>query len=139
LETAIRALDSDLTADDYENAYDKALEDLSLTSEPSSSFLDSWVVSRMKRWLFQYRLESVSENFDVPKAKLQQVFANYEKLILGLDEAFEKAVVEYPDLFGICSAEGIFGMTVSSGFVTDSITGEDLTYDSEDGVLINGR
>jgi hypothetical protein len=137
LETAIRALSSELTADDYSNAYSKALNDLGITSS-TTAFIDDWMVRRMKRWLLQFRMEVVTENFDVPKAKLQQVFDNYEKLIKGMDNEFEKAKSDTPDLFGLCSLSDAFGSTISSGFLNDSLTGEDLTYEVDHGVLING-
>lgn len=137
---AIRAIASDLSDDDYANAYDAAQQDLGLSSDPSNTFMEGWTIKRMKRWIYQYKLEASAENFNVPKANLRQVFENYSDLVKKLDYEFLQAKNENPVEFGLVSNESdTFGMVATSGFVNNDNTGEDLTYESTQGVLINGR
>jgi len=138
----IKGLSSELVDDDYDNAYSEAADELSFGCPTDDTFRIKWLKKRLKRHIVSYLYDAALVNFDVPKAKLQQIVNNYRDRLAEMDSEYELAKSEYPVEFGILTAEtegDAFGQTVSTGFVQDSRTGEDLTYEVEDSVLINNR
>lgn len=137
---AIRSQLSSFSDDDYALAYDKAIKETGFSDDTVTDFQTMWMVERMKRWLLSFLYEAAAENFNVPKASLQQVFTNYKLLLERMDAEYEQAKSDFPAEFGlITSTSESFGTVISTGFTNDSNTGEDITYDVTGGVLVNGK
>lgn len=125
---------------DYLEAYTEAVKDTGFSYPNDSSYQQIWLKKRILRHLYDLSLSRCMDNFDVPKAKLEQMYKHYEKQIEKLDSEFYDEKANNPEEYGL-DAGSQFGMTASTGFLHDPLTGRDLTYteDNEDGILINGK
>lgn len=128
------------SADDYLNAYNAANVDTGFILPNSSDYQLKWLEKRAIRHLFFYKQIRSIENFDVPKAKLEQMYNHYAAIVDKMDTEFDDEKMGNPEAYGL-SGGSQFGEVVSSGFLVDPLTGNDKTYEEEnaDGVLINGE
>ena len=125
---------------DYLSAYTKSVKDTGFVLPNSDDYQQTWIENRMLRHLYHFKLRRCMNNFDVPKAKLEQMYNHYKEQVKELDDVFFDEKANNPENYGL-DAGSQFGMTASTGFLHDPLTGRDLTYteDNEDGVLINGN
>jgi hypothetical protein len=130
---------TEFTTTDYLNAYTKSCRDTGWSYPNSDSYQQEWFEKRMLRHLFSFKTYRSIKNFDVPKAKLEQMFQHYRDMVKEFDEEFFEEKAGNPEKYGL-DGGGQFGTVASSGFLRDPLTGRDLTYteDNENGVLING-
>ena len=134
------ALSSEFEEALYTQAYSDACADTGFVCPETDEFRIKWLKARLKRWLFAYKLDSSLENFDVPKAQLNQIVKNYTDRIKEMDEEFMLVKLENPVNFGLATTKGgMFGHVVGSGFINDGVTGEDISYESTGNVIINGE
>jgi hypothetical protein len=136
--TELIGLNVEFNEDLYNQAYEDASSETNFYCPLTDTLKIKWLKARVKRWLFVYKLDSAVENFNVPKADLNQIFTNYKQRVKDMDEEYMLAKLENPITFGISTTQGgMFGTVVGSGFVNDVITGEDLSYESTGNVKIN--
>jgi len=140
VELELMDLSTEFEAAHYALAYDQAVDETGFTCDDTDVFKLKWLKERMKRWLFSYKYNSSMDNFNVPKASLNQIVVNYKERLKDMDDEYQLAQLENPDKFGLADTKGaMFGTVVGSGFLNDKLTGEDITYESTGNVLVNGK
>ena len=124
----IKGLSSYLDTADYNNAVDDALRETGWSLPISGNFKELWLKQRCKRHLYFYLYSESAHKFKYKQINLQHRFLHYGKMIKDLDESFEKAIDDRPDLFAGVSTFHLFGTKVDAGFQYQHQTGKDTTY-----------
>ena len=126
----LKGLSSNFDATDYTNACNKASQETGWAFPVSDDFKIFWITERAKRHLLDFLSNQSSGKFKIDQINLQQPFEHLEKKIKRMDDAFEKAKEDRPDMFADVDAYKMFGTVVGPGFEYDSV-GKDVTYEEE--------
>ena len=137
LEVEVKGLSSYLDADDYGNAVDDAARETGWALPLSDAFKEYWYKTRSKRHLFYYLLSESAHKFKVKQINLQHRFDHYSLLVKDMDEKFAKVQEDYPELFTSADYECMFGSKIDAGFAYEPLTGRDITYDTDQKVIIS--
>ena len=132
----LKGLSTQFEASDYDNAADDSSRDNGWAFPQSTDFKIKWLKERMKRHLFSYLLDQSLYKFKYKNINLSDRFKNLTKRVADMDAAFEKAQEEFIYEFADVSAYNMFPNQIDSGFATESQTGKDRTYDSDQEVMI---
>ena len=137
LEVEVKGLSSYLDADDYGNAVDDAARETGWALPLSDAFKEYWYKTRSKRHLFYYLLSESASKFKVKQINLQHRFDHYNILVKQMDLEFVKVQEDYPELFTSADYESMFGSKIDAGFAYEPLTGRDITYDTDQKVIIS--
>jgi len=132
----VKGLSTQFEESDYQNAADDSQRDCGWTLPQSTSFKIKWLKERMKRHLFSYLLDQSLYKFKYKNINLGDRFKNLTSRVETMDKTFEKAQEEFIYEFADVSAYNMFPNQIDSGFATESQTGKDRTYDSDQEVTI---
>lgn len=133
----IGTLTSSFVADNYADSVDNAERDCGWVLPQTTAFKLKWLKARTKRHLFEVLCVQSAPKYRYKQSYRQQEFDHWTKLIMQMDEAFMAVQEEYPHEFADVPTYEMFGHRISSGFVTEPQTGRDLTYDSDNVVMIH--
>lgn len=85
-----------------------------------------WFKERVKRHLLEKVRTGSAKRFQAQGYALQQPFTQLSELIDDMDEKFNIFLEERPDLFGNADMYRMFGSVITTGRVTDQLTGRDI-------------
>lgn len=139
LKQEVKSLTSYLVDDDYTNAISDAENETGWTLPVSGDFKEYWIKDRSKRHLFFYLLSESAHKFKVKQINLQHRFEHYNILIKEMDKRFDIAKDEYPEEFISVDSANLFGNKIDAGFAYQEQTGIDITYDTEQQVIISPK
>jgi hypothetical protein len=122
----VKGLSQQFSDDDYEAAIDDTEEELGWSLPLTDKFKLHWFKLRARRHLISYLLAESANKFSVDQIKLNQKFENLYKLINRMDEDFNTALENFPELFADADAGKLFAM-IPAGFKYDWL-GRDTTY-----------
>ena len=122
---------------DYSNACDDASRETGWAYPVTTDFKILWQKKRAIRHLMFYLATQSSYKFKYKQISLNQRFENLLKLIENQDTEFEKAVDDNMAEFAGVGGYALFGHKIEAGFKYASQTGQDLTYTTENKVIIN--
>ena len=137
LKIEIKGLSDAFVPDDYLKAIEAADRDTGWSAPYAGSFKEKWTLLRAKRHLFFAMLSESAHKFKYKQINLQHRFDHYRELVKDLEEAWVLAQEEHPAEFAGVEAYEMFGQKVDAGFATEPHTGQDLTYDEDQLVIIN--
>ena len=133
----IRSLSSNFVANDYAVAVDSAGRDTGFSLPTSDEFQIKWLKERTKRHLLFSLLVDNAESFQFKQISLQHVFKNFKDLIELMDKEFETALLENLTEFAGVDPWQMFGHKIDAGFAYEKGTGEDITYNSDQLVIVS--
>ena len=139
LKEEVKSLTSYLDDEDYDNAVDDAGRETGWTLPLSDTLKEYWYKNRSKRHLFFYLLSESAHKYKVKQINLQHRFEHYSVLIKEMDTKFALIQEERPELFTSVDAENMFGNKIDAGFAYEPQTGNDITYYSEQKVIISPK
>lgn len=138
LEVEVKGLTSYLDNPvDYNNALDDSSRDTGWAFPVSGDFKILWQKERAKRYLFYYLLTESAIKFQYKQIKLDQRFKHFKELVKDMDDAFKIIQEEEAFQFAGVSSYEAFGTKIDAGFANEAQTGVDITYTSEQEVLIS--
>lgn len=137
LQTELKGLASKFESDDYDNAITSAEQDTGWSMPVTTDFKIKWMRQRAKRHLFSYRRDESADKFKYKQLSLNQRFEHFLRLIENMDKMFEKAKEESAYEFAGVGALHLFGTKIDAGFAYEPQTGRDMTYSSENEVIIH--
>ena len=137
LQEEVKSLSTYLVDDDYTNAINDAQNETGWTLPVSGDFKEYWIKTRAKRHLFFYLLSESAHKYKVKQINLQHRFEHYNILVKEMDEKFMLVVDENPEQFLTVDVETMFGSKIDAGFAYESQTGTDLTYTTDQKVIIS--
>jgi len=91
----------------------------------------------MKRHLFSYLMDQALYKFKYKNISLDSRFINASKRVDAMDKAFEQIQEDYAYEFAGVSSYNMFPHQIDSGFSTESQTGRDTTYSTDQEIIIN--
>ena len=121
---------------DFTNAVDKAENETGWTMPVSTDFKILWMQQRVKRHLIEAYLFQVADKFDYKQAKLSQRYKNFSDMLKTLDDDFKEIQEQNVAEFANVDTYKMFGTKIDAGFVTEAETGRDLTYNTDQEVII---
>lgn len=136
LEREIGDLSTQFESTNYSDAIDDAERDTGFSLPATDTFQIKWLKERAKRHLIYFLLIKNADKFRVKQIHLQHRFEHYVKMIEMMDEAFDKAQIEYIYEFAQVNTYEAFGHKIDAGFAYDSL-GRDITYDDDQEVIVN--
>jgi len=132
----VKTLTSYLTnPDDYENAIADAQRETGWILPVTTDFRIFWFKNRAKRHLFFYLLSASAYKFKFENINLQQRFSQLKELVKMMDEEFIAIQDSNPTEFASVDSFRLFGSKIDAGFLNESQTGIDLTYDDDYNVV----
>jgi len=138
LEVEVKGLTSYLdNPTDYDNALEDAARDTGWGFPVSGDFKILWQKKRAKRHLFFYLLTESAIKFQYKQIKLDQRFEHFKELVEDMDAEFKIIQEEEAHEFAGVDSYNLFGTKIDAGFAYQGQTGRDITYDSEQEVLIS--
>jgi len=133
----VKGLSNYLTnPDDYENAISDACRETGWALPVTTNFKIYWLKDRAKRHLFFYLFSESTYKFKFENINLQQRFEHLKTAIEYMDKLFVDAQESNPTEFATVDSFQLFGSKIDAGFLYESQTGIDLTYDSSNIVQI---
>jgi len=132
----LKSLSSNFVTDDYDNAISDAERDTGWAEPYSGNFKEKWMIKRTKRHLFFYLQTETAGEFKYKQINLQQQFEHYRLIVQDMDKEFETVMESNPHEFAGVSAYEMFGHKIDAGFASESQTGRDITYDSDQRVIV---
>jgi len=132
----LKGLSSKFVTDDYDNAISDAERDTGWAEPYSGNFKEEWMIKRTKRHLFFYLMTEALKDFKYKQINLQQRFEHYRLIVQDMDKEFEAAVENNPHEFAGVGVHEMFGHKVDAGFASAPQTGRDITYDSDQRVIV---
>lgn len=124
----IKGLSSEFDSDDYADAVDNAENETGWTLPITDTTKIFWICSRVKRHLYATLRDSSAHKFQYKQIHLEHRFKNWHNLLKQLDDDFEKAKEENPELFAGVDAHHLLGSKIEPGFVYEPQSGRDVTY-----------
>jgi len=137
LQEEVKGLTTYLVDEDYTNAIADASRETGWSLPISDTFKEYWFKARAKRHLFFYLLSESAHKFKVKQINLQHRFDHYNILVKEMDEKFVAVQENYPELFTSADYEFLFGSKIDAGFAYEPQTGRDITYESDQKVIIS--
>jgi hypothetical protein len=134
LQNEIKVLSTDLTSSDYNSAITKASMETGFALPNTNDTESYWLLERAKRHCLFSLWIARADKFQVKQIKLNQKFDNVGKLIESMDKAWSVAQNDIALLLG--DSYKVFGTLISSGFAYDPLTGQDISYDTNQEVII---
>jgi len=135
LQAEVKGLTGSLVTADYGNAIDAAERDTGWDLPQTTEFRIKWLLDRSKRHLFFFLLSESAAKFRFKAIHLQHKFEHYRALIKDMDDRFTAAQEDFAFEFAGVSSYQLAGTKIDAGFAYDG-TGRDLTYDSDNTVII---
>jgi len=139
LKLEVKSLTSYLEDDDYGNAVDDSARETGWALPLTDAFKEYWYKNRSKRHLFFYLLSESAHKFKVKQINLQHRFDHYNILVKEMDEKFVEVQENYPELFTSADYESLFGNKIDAGFAYEPQTGRDITYETDQKVIISPK
>jgi len=102
----------------------------------TSDFKVTWLINRSSRHLLYKLAIAAARKFRAEGYHLDQRFAQYFKMLNGMDDDFVEAVDNNPAEFAGVDAYKMFGHRIDAGFSYDPY-GQDTTYTDDNVVIVH--
>lgn len=137
LQRETMSLADEFDSEDFDSAISDAEMETGWSLPQTTSFRILWLKKRSKRHLYSNYMEGeLAGDFQYKQIHLEQPFEHFVKLIDRMDKEFEKAIEQNITEFANVDTFKLFGTKVDAGFSYEPETGRDLTFSSDNEVII---